>query len=78
MLQRNTTAEASVTEALHFLVGRDRSNRWIVIETSGCYGGIFTDRDTAVRYARFESGSRTSSIEVTSEVLCDPFRPFKA
>jgi hypothetical protein len=45
-----------------------------VIETHGLYGGLFADRKTALRYAKFESGgSQRSSIETTSDQL--EFKP---
>jgi hypothetical protein len=38
------------TEALNFVVGRDKFGRWIVTEVRGLYGGIFANRDAAVRF----------------------------
>lgn len=40
---------------IRFTVGRDRSGRWIVSDTLGKVGGLFTDRASAVHFAMFES-----------------------
>jgi len=39
-----------------FTVGRDRHGRWVVCDRDGLVGGIFTDRQSAVHFAIFESG----------------------
>lgn len=40
---------------IRFTVGRDVSGRWIVNDTEGKIGGLFTDRASAVHFAMFES-----------------------
>jgi hypothetical protein len=40
---------------IRFTVGRDVSGRWIVTDTLGKVGGLFTDRASAVHFAMFES-----------------------
>jgi len=63
-------------DPLHFIVGRDRTGHWIVTETHGLYGGIFCDKATALRFARFESADRSSELELTSETIeLDDQRP---
>ncbi len=50
-----TDREPSVT-GIRFTVGRDVCGRWIVNDTEGKVGGLFTDRASAVHFAMFESG----------------------
>jgi hypothetical protein len=56
-------------DPLHFVVGRDRTGHWVVTETHGLYGGIFCDRATALRFAKFESADRASELELISETI---------
>ncbi|MGO4833264.1 hypothetical protein AB4144_13405 [Rhizobiaceae sp. 2RAB30] len=39
-----------------FLVGRDVGGRWIVRDEKDLVGGLFVDRESAVRFAMAESG----------------------
>lgn len=41
---------------IRFTVGRDHHGRWVVQDRDGLVGGIFTDRQSAVHFAIFESG----------------------
>ena len=56
------------TEALNFVVGRDKFGRWIVTEVHGLYGGIFANRDAAVRFVAFELG-RPGSLSISKAPL---------
>ncbi|WP_244595386.1 hypothetical protein [Bosea lathyri] len=38
-----------------FVIGRDSQGRWVVCDQKGLVGGLFTDRDSAVHFAVFES-----------------------
>lgn len=40
---------------IRFTVGRDARGRWVVNDTEGKVGGLFTDRASAVHFAMFES-----------------------
>ncbi len=40
---------------IRFTVGRDQQGRWVVNDRDGLVGGIFTDRQSAVHFAMFES-----------------------
>ncbi|MGP0058696.1 MAG: hypothetical protein ACLPID_05360 [Beijerinckiaceae bacterium] len=48
----------------HFIVGRDGADHWVVVETHGLAGGLFTDKATALRFAREESRGRQDAIEI--------------
>lgn len=55
--------------ALHshrFLVGRDTQGHWVVSDEMGMVGGLFADRDSAVRFALAESD------HVPGAVFCAP------
>jgi hypothetical protein len=55
--------------SLHFLIGRDRSNHWVVLETHGLSGGLFTDEASALRFARDESQGRPAAVEIAADRL---------
>ena len=55
---------SAVEDPAHFIVGRDGADHWVVIETHGLAGGLFTDKATALRFAREESRSSQDAIEI--------------
>ena len=57
------------TEALNFVVGRDKFGRWIVTEVHGLYGGIFANREAAVRFVALELGGRPGSLSISKVPL---------
>jgi hypothetical protein len=52
-----------------FRVGQDREGHWLVVESNGASGGIFTSRDAALHYAAFETGHMPGAITVSPEPL---------
>ena len=52
-----------------FMVGRDRRGNWVVQEQNGVRGGLFVDRDAALRFVRSENGRRPHAIIMVSGVL---------
>ncbi|HEY1941174.1 MAG TPA: hypothetical protein VGH40_03540 [Roseiarcus sp.] len=56
-------------EPLCFVVGRDQSGHWIVQETHGLCGGLFSTENAAIRYAKFESADRKSVIRITDDPI---------
>lgn len=55
--------------ALHshrFMVGRDASGHWVVSDEKAMVGGIFADKESAVRFALAESD------HVPGAVFCAP------
>ncbi|MDB5618316.1 hypothetical protein [Tardiphaga sp.] len=44
------------------LIGRNSRGQWVVQEQNGLYGGLFTHRAAAVRYALFENGQHPEAI----------------
>jgi hypothetical protein len=58
---------APPSDPLRFVIARDASNQWIVMETHGLYGGVFVSKEAAVRFADFECGGRKATVEVIGE-----------
>jgi hypothetical protein len=54
-------------DPLGFAIGRDEAGQWIVVERHGLYGGIFGSEVAALRFAKFKSGCRRSSISMTGQ-----------
>lgn len=58
-----------VPAARRFAIGRDREGRWIARDEQGRSGGVFADRDSAVRFAVAESGHRPGAIRFATRRL---------
>jgi hypothetical protein len=56
-------------EPLCFVLGRDHGGHCIVQETHGLCGGLFTRKDAAISYAKFESADRKSVIRLASDPI---------
>jgi hypothetical protein len=54
-LSIQTFEPPATLSGIRFIVGRDRHGRWVVSDREGLVGGIFTDRQSAVHFAMFES-----------------------
>ncbi len=73
------TLAGDIHPALHahrFMVGRDPQGRWVVSDELGMVGGIFADKEAAVRFALAESDHMPGAVfcapcEVTLNL--DPF-----
>lgn len=46
----------------HVLIGQNSRGQWVAQQQHGLFGGLFTRRADAVRYALFENGQRTDAI----------------
>jgi hypothetical protein len=46
--------------SLQFVVGQDEEGHWVAIEANGGGGGIFVNREAAVKYAESEMGRRSA------------------
>lgn len=49
-----------------FMIGQDRRGNWVVQDQSGIRGGLFVDRDAALRYVRAENGERRQGFIMVS------------
>lgn len=52
-----------------FVVGQDAQGRWLALEDHGLAGGIFRDRQGALRYAAFETDRRPDAVRLSAERL---------
>jgi len=52
-----------------FLVGRDSRGHWVVQDERGLCGGLFVDRNKAIRFAMDETGKRPQAIKLVPGVL---------
>jgi hypothetical protein len=49
-----------------FMVGQDRRGNWVVQEQKGMRGGLFVNREAALRYVRSENGFKPQAIVMVS------------
>jgi hypothetical protein len=55
-----------------FMVGQDGRGNWVVQDKKGMRGGLFVNREAALRYVRSENGSKPQAILiVTGELELD-------
>jgi hypothetical protein len=52
-----------------FLVGRNSRGHWVVQDQRGLCGGLFVDRNKAVRFAMEENGRRPQAIVMVPDVF---------
>jgi len=52
-----------------FMVGQDRHGNWVVQEQNGVRGGLFVDRNAALRFVRSENGGRPQAVIMISGIL---------
>jgi hypothetical protein len=57
------------TQAPWFRVGRDSHGNWVVQDPRGIRGGLFIDRDQALRFVRAENGNRPQEFVMVGGVL---------
>jgi len=66
-----------------FMIGQDRRGNWVVQDQTGIRGGLFVNRDAALRFVRSENKARPAAIVMVSDALeldlsraaCPPPRP---
>ena len=69
MTQANQAVSPSWVRSPPFMVGQDCRGNWVVQEQNGVRGGLFVDRDAALRFVRSENGRRPHAIIIVSGVL---------
>ena len=52
-----------------FLIGKNSRGNWVAQEQDGLYGGLFTNRAAAVRYALFENGNHPETLVAVSREI---------
>jgi hypothetical protein len=63
------SAAIESTTANVFLVGRDSHGHWVARDERGLCGGLFVDRNKAIRFAMDETGRRPQAIRMVAGVL---------
>lgn len=58
-----------VHPAPDYLLGRDEDGRWIVRDARGLVGGVFVDRNAALRFANHETDHRPNAVHAVPEPL---------
>jgi hypothetical protein len=56
-------------QSSRFMVGQDQHGNWVVQEQNGIRGGLFVDRDAALRFVRSENGGRRQAVILISGIL---------
>ena len=52
-----------------FMIGQDEQGHWVAQDLNGVCGGLFVNRDAAMRYVRSENGRRPQAVVMVSGVL---------
>jgi hypothetical protein len=52
-----------------FMLGQDLRGNWVVQEQKGARGGLFVDREVALRFIRAETGRKPQGIVMVSGIL---------
>ena len=74
--QQSEPPSPAVEPSNIFLVGRDSRGHWVVQDERGLCGGLFVDRNKAIRFAMDETGKRPQAIRLVPGVLeLDMSRP---
>ena len=69
MMHKEETVSPWWLQSLLFMVGQDQQGNWVVQEQNGVRGGLFVDRDAALRYVRSENGRRPQVVIMISGIL---------
>jgi hypothetical protein len=67
MLDMNIEGSSN-QEPPSFLVGCDERNCWVAVEVHGLSGGLFTDRDAALKFVWEETGGRTGAVRMVERL----------
>ncbi|HVX75375.1 MAG TPA: hypothetical protein VHB49_04560 [Bradyrhizobium sp.] len=51
------------------LIGRNSKGNWVAQEQNGLFGGLFVNRDQAMKYALFENGHHPETIVLASGII---------
>jgi hypothetical protein len=58
-------------------IGRNKRGNWVAREQNGFFGGLFVNREQAIKYALFENGNhRETIVELPREVELEFMGPF--
>jgi hypothetical protein len=69
MIQTKQTEPPSWLRPPLFMLGQDLHGNWVVQEQKGTRGGLFVDREAALRFIRAETGYKPQAIVMVSGLL---------
>src|SRR5579863_3710557 len=69
MIQEKQTEPPSWLRPPLFMLGQDFRGNWVVQEQRGVRGGLFVDREAALRFIRAETGRQPQAIVMVSGIL---------
>ena len=52
-----------------FMIGQDDRGNWVVQDQKGIRGGLFVNRESALRFVRAENGYRPQAVVMISGIL---------
>jgi hypothetical protein len=62
MKQNRLPSIVPCSRPLQFQIGRNSRGNWVVQDDQGLCGGLFVDRNQALRFAMFENGRRPQAV----------------
>ena len=69
MTQAKQTEPPSWARPPLFMIGQDCRGNWVVKDQGGIRGGLFIDREAALRFVRAENGYRPREVVMVSEAF---------
>jgi hypothetical protein len=69
MIQEKQAEPSSWLRPPLFMLGQDLRGNWVAQAQSGVRGGLFADRDAALRFIRAETGHRAQAVVMVSGIL---------
>jgi len=69
MKEAQETEPPSCLRLPMFMVGQDSHGNWVVQDQSGIRGGLFVDRDQALRFVKSENGNSTPPVVMVAGIL---------
>ena len=69
MIQEKQAEPPSWLRPPLFMIGQDDRGNWVVQDLKGICGGLFVNREAALRYVRAENGHRPQAVVMVSGVL---------
>lgn len=69
MKQTQQSEPSSRLQYLLFMIGQDSHGNWVVQDQRGSRGGLFVDRDEALRFVRAENGNHPGGFVMVSGVF---------
>ena len=69
MINQEKTEPPSLLQFPRFKIGQDRRGNWVVQDQAAICGGLFVNRDAALRFIRSENGDRPPAVVMVSGTL---------